>query len=471
MKAKILFALLCILLILQSCKVQSLTVKPIPQKATHWCWAACMEMIMKFNNEKENRYIYKSQCDLAIDWYEMQRILQGNTTAEVFKPNLCCIGDCDIKPRCNNLILFDSIAKYFSKPAISYTLPKSTIMTPLDIENQISNSKQPFISGIQISKPNDHVVVITGYRYEGSKLWLVGINPISNTLCVYLESQWPYNDSEDADLGEKISGYVWNLQPLIPTPNPIIPTIIPINSLSSVSNNVIIRRKGVNSMNSEVNKDSSISIANPENVPISKQIVNINFGNKPKPFQGEKLHELSNDEFAALATNKNYSLVPVKYLSLEALINISSDKLNLPNVELKNRQVIDVIYKKSNPYTINRFQFIKDRWKPISVFKQPDDIKNFLKNDTINWEKKILRKYWTEPTIQQNNGFEKVLFPPYIYEFYRYKNGDNYLYIPSSDYKILSTNKEGNFKKGEPYSEKSILEILKNVAIDDINKK
>lgn len=456
MRARKLTFLCFIVLCLVSCKTQLLVVEPKGQQTSFWCWSACMEMVIGYHHKQNNQYLSTTQCELAVNWNQTHK---NPPTEADYTQSSCCRQLCDITNRCNKPINgLINMVRYFGQ---LYTVePRLTqgnkALSEAEIISQITNSKRPLIASIYSgSNPvcdDSHVVIVRGYEYNSDKkLFLSVIDPKSRDECVYLENKFPFVENDT--LKERICNYIWEIAPSMPSGQPLpLRATTPVTSYSATAR----------ATTDKVDTLKAPKIVLPK--ALSNSLSGL-FCKKPEKFQGEKLTTLDNQQFAQLVADKNYSVVPVKYLELQKMLSTETDKLTTSNVELKNAEIIDVIYNKSTPTTVNRFQLDNNLWKPILVSKQKDDLKLYKNNDNFNWKSKIEQKYWTNPTINTDNYYEKILFPPFIYEFHKVRTGQSFSYISSSNYKDLIINGEA-VKKGQSYNEKDVLTLLKAKAIE-----
>ena len=156
-----------------------LNVPLISQEASKWCWAASMEMIIKFNDPSSTA----TQCNFAQKYFRLDNpncdcALMGcpsNTTTCTSTPSSCNRG---MDLMVNYTTKYAKIFNLFGYYAIQVNTPMSFD----EVKTQI-NSCMPFtltVSGYNsgVSSSQVHVLVAKGYHSGNEKNWVIINDPL-----------------------------------------------------------------------------------------------------------------------------------------------------------------------------------------------------------------------------------------------------------------------------------------------------
>lgn len=134
---------------------RTLSITQVVQAKTNWCWAACSEMVGRYQNSNSTRDQWAVVKEVKGSSYPND----GGTTSEIQQG-----------------------IRYASVNTVTYT--NSSTLTFAKHESHIDNS-DPLVVWMSWNSGNAHVVVCAGYKTSGSTDYLYLIDPIEDTTKEY----------------------------------------------------------------------------------------------------------------------------------------------------------------------------------------------------------------------------------------------------------------------------------------------
>lgn len=219
------FACICLLITLCNCcqrtnpapvsninsTHQELDITMEAQENNLWCWAACMEMVIKYH--EPNNLI--TQCELAFTNYLVQNNYSPNTPLPPIQRDSCCLNMCsnpscsqDDFGNCANSTCNQEIESYFNGSQhferifsrFQFSAKEDSIKITWDqIKNEIQKCR-PFIIVINraIEEVGVHAVVIKGYKEEENGIKkLIVLDPWEHCLGCVDTLLYPLSYTED----------------------------------------------------------------------------------------------------------------------------------------------------------------------------------------------------------------------------------------------------------------------------------
>jgi hypothetical protein len=128
----------------------SLDMKLILQEVSNWCWAACMQMTLMFDDPAST----KRQCEFANSAFNLGSSCENPTST-----------------MCNKPLPIFQVAAEWSK--LGYNSSFSvTALTFDEIKKEIGDNGRPVECGLLWTKGGGHAVLIVGFFEEGDNQWV-----------------------------------------------------------------------------------------------------------------------------------------------------------------------------------------------------------------------------------------------------------------------------------------------------------
>jgi Papain-like cysteine protease AvrRpt2 len=402
------------LLISQNCT--PLRVTPIPQKGSNWCWAACMEMIIKFHKPTST----VTQCNLATSIKD-PNVFPKKCSVKPSCKNCTICNECttwnNIHRNCDNtLINTDEFVTNFNRNGFNASNPSD--FNFITFRDEICVYKRPLIGMLKTQNDNcrsSHAVVVKSTFSSGGNNFVVCINP-NKKMCF-----------ADDDTINYISTSVLRFCSIVNSITPTSGSILAIRSASS--NDTFFEKSQQIYEDSIIGKDGIYTT-------------------------------LSQTEFNKLLSGDNILYRPLRYLSYNKLLDLKQDSLTIGSSAI-NEELYEVISLKA-PYVTTTFQLIDGQRVPIKISK--------LYSNPVDFIKKIELSRTELSKLDNGNcklkGYESFEVPLFPYKFVRFCQNDVYYSVPMGDY-ILANE---TIKEGTIYKQSEILRLLKKqVRLDNNN--
>ena len=413
-------------------------VTPIAQKASNWCWAASLEMVLKYHQPTS----VVTQCSLAI--YNINdsgwgiKVCCSDSKCPACQSSTCsnCImcmtcTECHVLQMkthadCNqvmsgstmnkSLIKYSKLIKKIGFRA-SYINGRLPIMT---IENEINICKRPLIT---IYNGFTHAATVIGTTKPSTDYFIRIFNP-KDAPCVVAQDDINY----DVPNPERPDAFMYNIYPEN-LQNPCIATPL---------------MAGLRMRALKMKTMTPDSFSN--NTTIENGIYK----------------RLSNDELQKKIDSKDYYPIVVRYISSNKLKQIPENELGIANTTIQN-DMIELVSEKY-PRTVTVFQRQHNVWIPIKISPfYKDNILPVSFNDStvvLNNRDKNLK------ILCNNRTYEHIKYFDLGYDFYRFCLNGTYYLIPFYDYEDFKNLYFVNNKDEIPisnriYLQSDILKLLK----------
>ncbi len=389
----------------------------IEQKASNWCWAASLEMVVKYHEPLSTI----NQCQLAS--YNINKTASPNMKS-------CCscsnCNDCNRKPckdcsgcvtcscchvleagthnSCNQIM--QSLESYRTK-VINKIKYNATVFTGAlaieTIEREINICQRPLII---VYNGFSHASTVIGSLRTPRDYIIKVNNPKDNPPCRAAVKDVNYSVSHP----ESSFGFVYNIYP------------------DAVGNSCIstVRK---NSTSKYYKRNDTIP-----NLKIENGIYD----------------RLTDSDLKKIISTKEYYPIPVRYFSSKSFVNTSSKKLKVMNTTYK-KEYIELVSEKQ-PQTVTIFQKNNNEWIPITISPFNNKLRPIYE---LNDSTLVLDN--TNKTFESfcdNNTYEHIRYFDLGYDFYRFCSKGIYYIIPFYDYEILNNIKFINNNKSKPISER-----------------
>lgn len=481
-----------------------LNIEPIGQKTNSWCWAASIEMIMKFHNPASTI----TQCMLA-KRYRVD-LFNSSTTTDC---GLTCNGDCESAPNpCTSDFnykisfafqrdrgyerggYFDMLMSLYGYHSMEKINIASNIIAWERIKKEIDNCR-PFILAIRPkasgnsaagSDPNnpggDHLVVVKGYydvTNSGTvagprKQFLITSDPWSP--CEGHESLFPYSVFSAPGTLYTFPEDSYGIYSVYSMVHQIYPDSINLDTCNSC----------------DIIEPLYTKLGTPHEVPIPDYLEDVIDGQNFRTFNDKKdtlkytnnlINTVVQNADKVIGFNQN-QLKEANYQELMRTGNYYDARIHLIRYEdTKTRGLFNKIFN----ITPNLSQMINSKQEiieTVSASVSPDIVSTFHRatDGTL-----VLRKISNKTSVKSNvtvkinqssfnlsnntpgaKRYEIIRYLSSQYEFYSFKieNNDRFYYLaPVKDYPNLS------IQKGVAYREKDIIKKIRveTDAIIDVN--
>ena len=478
---------------------KELKVDLIGQQTSKWCWAACMEMIMKFHEPSSN----VTQCELA----KKAKIIRGLSPLSSHLAKDCCALNCSDCPllsttymsssNCTSIhdwrivVTSESSSRgqtstfdllfwqygYTSMEAINW---HTDPMSWEEIKEQLDECR-PFIliinpAGFQANAPSGyHAIVAKGYHEIGTEKYIIvndpwhpccgeeyylpfsAVNSASNTTTI--TSPNPYQINE-------VVAFVHGIHPQRKFPD--FDNSESCSSVSSTRNGVPFIKENPNedwvAYNNNINTNLLVSTDYLNVLPkmnikhqVDKERLALSYivEKNQKKIVGCLDNKLTEEVLHECVTTEDYYITKVKLISFDKILKAKYFRKKKLETLIVPVEVADAVYnKKSENFSIiSCFQKTDGNWVLKGITTErflPNQQKVSLKGNAL-----LLANNRKENAI----SYTIVKFPPFLYEFYSFSYKDRIYLSPSIDFPEIG------FKKGQAYKEQTVLSSLKKEAI------
>jgi Papain-like cysteine protease AvrRpt2 len=404
----------------------------IPQRAGNWCWAASLEMVVKYYQPSSTLTQYliaKLNPDVpsgTVCWLcPSTSVPSDYLTCSICTPPCA---NCIANSSCNKTM--SSLSRYktlIAKPEIRYNADTYNGRIPTStIENEINNCKRPLIL---IYKNNSHASPLFGTDVTGAGYIIHLMNP-KDPACRANQNDFNYSyTTENPELGKV--GFVYNLYSLTAAAT----------CTSTIKTPVL---RAIKKQNIQHKEDYKVIVEN-QNIPngIYKKL---------KP-----------DELQKLIDSKEFYPIPIRYISTIRIDSTSNNNLRVMNI-LEAGETIELV-SESEPHTSTVLKKINGVWIPmkISPFNKQLIVKVNQNDSSFELDNrgKDLNK------LCDNGIYEHIRYVDLEYDFYRFCINGTFYIIPFYDYSDLqniefSNNQYDSLPISERiYKQKDILSFLK----------
>lgn len=170
----------------KKCKmVQNQKILNVPfahQKGSFWCWAACVEMLLKYYSKA--KYSNITQCEIVTQYLNKKN---GNNALSCEK---CIDAQGEINSDCEEALSLEEFKSVFEFYGLNCTIKQNVEWN--DVVEKIS-SGHPIIASLKDDK--NHVIVIQGFMDEDGGQYLVTNDPQNND-----KSIQPFNTACTGDI-------------------------------------------------------------------------------------------------------------------------------------------------------------------------------------------------------------------------------------------------------------------------------
>lgn len=407
-------------------KSQNITnIAPFSQQRNQWCWAACMQIVLK----KHNPSLDIKQCTLA-------QLYLNEINYDRVLPKVKCLSCDECKPtffsdNCNKPItdtFFRPLFRNFNFQS-DFTDGTLNALSWVSISNQMIQGL-PIIMTVKTGVgdcTSNHAVVAYGVDSVGGKIEYINPkNPYKTATCESLSEKIIYTVPYSSGILPKVCRFFYDIK------------------LRTV--NGIIARSIVNDTTNEekiVNRTIETGLILLDTVS----------------FRGEIKKNLKPDEFLTYSNSSDYITLPVKYVSSSKILNNPINVSKLKKIE-EEGIVYDFIYTKY-PYTVTSLQKVGSQWIPIIVsFFQPGE----AFSATYGNGKKVFLSKKASGFTPESYVFDGIVkYPELGYAFMQLKkSGISYL-VPLGDYEDIKV-ADSIAKSGIFYKEILIVKEIQNNA-------
>jgi hypothetical protein len=408
-------------------QIVELPVTEIPQRTSSWCWAASMEMIIKYHNPllttDNNPFssLPLTQCRLATNYFNLTKaIMSGLAATDIEKPipnlNGCKCTTCEsLLPSGQKLCdkgdkkieNFSYTEAQFIDFLFSYhwfhSNEDTSRMTWNDVKREIDNCR-PFIAVVGFAGGGDrgaqHAVVIKGYEETATEKLVYIIDPLSPCIvgpptppcstCFYKMSYDMFNLKWTTDTRKnRLIGFIHNIYPKRDT------------MLFSCDDSRKVKRQG--------------------------------------KFRQTRIAQIK-DSTNTVATNIVPVTVPVKYIDYDKMLN---GNFGVNNIKPYLSEILTQEVITNDPPQYLSQEKINGEWKTLFVRDLDQIPEIIIKLDSCNQNICAVR-LMNESYITDNL---KVVIYEYVYyetiaqKFYRFNIGDTFYLAPVTDLRDPVTNK------------------------------
>ncbi len=370
-----------------------LPVTPIAQKASNWCWAASLEMIIKYHQSGNT----VSQCDL-VRRYSLHRATRvlgsipctSCSISEIcsldYKKNSATLG-CNYGMTKSLFPGFLNLIQITQTAQIEIGALRSQSAVRSELSNEISNNR-PFIANISAMSPckPEHTTV--------------GIEVYNNDFITIIDPH--YRKCEPAVRQCNINSALIRVSALGTPPE----------YACNFMTNIVI--------------------------PSGFSIVNINHEKKTLNLEWKNSFdkELTSDQLDEFVNSKSFIKVSMKYLSYEKLSNSKTISSNLDDY-LLDYEAIELISTKK-PFNSTAFYKFKDKWIPYMKWQNRSDILELWMGKFKSPQQNPLFDpgFKLRPYAFRINPSFLIRFPHLKQEFIEYSFKGKAVYFPLEPYKV-----------------------------------
>ena len=406
---------------------KELDVPLVAQRTTHWCWAACMESVTKFNNRATF-----SQCDFVKSMIEIRPLSNAQKT----KAFNCQATICNNSDTCRSFQNPDNACNWdmpIKKNGISnfeltllnrgFSSKEETGKMSWEVIKSQINDSMPFIIAVQLWEDppgvqGGHALVVSGYRQTASNNFMICNNPwmysaktANGTFCKFYKRKVEINYnvfSRSVGVYKSVSAYVKDIKKL---PLPVAQKATETNQNEAIIEDSTTNENGIRT-------------------------------------------NLDDKSLKILLKNENFYVVPTVNISTKNLPKNGKGNVDLSSTDLE-KNVIEVMDKQSNPPVKTVMQKIDNTWTPVEIYEA--DVRDSLKIKVNN------------EFVTLFNGLkkdERAKATPYKvinlrqFQFYSFNFKEKIYVTPQETYDEIRLLSGNLIKKGEAYRNDKIAQSL-----------